>query len=175
MLKRVKLTMLSRRVGIAVSLFDGIKDIRALMCACRSPVVDDEGELVEPEETEMFCYGRLRMTEEEFSLTYDETELTGMEGTQSKVSFQLAQRGLITMLHTGGVSTALVFEEGQRHVCIYQTPIMPFEVCVHTLKVENRLGLDGAVGGALDLDYIVEIRGAQAEHCRMHLEVSEVE
>ena len=57
---------------------------------------------------------------------------------------------------------------------MYQTPIMPFEVCVHTLRVDNALAVDGqSVGGTLDLDYVIEIRGARAERCRMHLEVRE--
>jgi uncharacterized beta-barrel protein YwiB (DUF1934 family) len=74
------------------------------------------------------------------------------------------------MIRSGSVSTALVFEPGKRHFCTYKTPYMPFEVCVHTIKVDNRL-LDAE--GTLDLDYVVEIRGAQAERCRLHLELKE--
>ena len=44
---------------------------------------------------------------------------------------------------------------------------MPFEVCVHTMKVENQLLTDGV----LRLDYIVEIRGAQAERTKFQMEI----
>ena len=75
--------------------------------------------------------------------------------------------GLVSMLRDGTVSTALTFERGKRHHCIYNTPIMPFEICVRTLKVENNI-LDN---GKLALDYIIEIRGAKAERTKFELEV----
>ena len=78
-----------------------------------------------------------------------------------------AQAGIVSMIREGAVSTVLVFEEGKRHHCIYNTPIMPFEVCVHTMKVENKLVDEGW----LDLDYIVEIRGAQAERTKFRMEI----
>ncbi len=141
--------------------------------AWAEPSFDEQDEEQEPQQMELFCDGRLRMTDDEFSLTYEETEITGMEGTESQLSFRLAQPNLITMLRTGSVTTALVFEQGKRHTSLYQTPIMPFEVCVHTLKIENRLTEKKGIGGTLELDYVVEIRGAQAERCLLHLEVTE--
>ena len=74
--------------------------------------------------------------------------------------FDKGNEGLVTMMRSGAVNTALVFEAGNRHICVYHTPYMPFELCVHTLKVENHL-LDE---GKLYLDYIIEFRGAKAEH-----------
>jgi uncharacterized beta-barrel protein YwiB (DUF1934 family) len=105
-----------------------------------------------------------------FSLSYEESELTGMEGSSSQISFFFSNPELVTMLRSGSVSTALVFEPNKRHFCTYKTPFMPFEVCVHTLRIDNQLLSDAAT---LDLDYLVEIRGAQAERCRLHLEIKE--
>ncbi len=177
MLKRVAVTMKAERFGVAADLFDEFMDVMEsgeLYRALTEPVDDGENGETEPQQTEVFCNGRLRLTDTDFSLTYEESALTGMEGTESQLSFRLAERGLVTMLRTGSVTTALVFEQGKRHMCVYQTPYMPFEVCVHTLRVDNRLAPDGAVGGSLDLDYVVEIRGAQAERCQMHVEVREM-
>jgi uncharacterized beta-barrel protein YwiB (DUF1934 family) len=176
-LKRVGVTITVERFGVAAELFDEFMEIMEsgeLSRALTEPVYDEENGETEPQQSEMYCVGRLRQNDEEFSLTYEETELTGMEGSESQLSFRFDQRGLLTMLRTGTVSTALVFEKNKRHMCVYQTPYMPFEVCVHTLHVDNRLALDGAIGGTLDLDYVVEIRGAQAERCQMHIEVREV-
>ena len=74
---------------------------------------------------------------------------------------------MVSMIREGVVSTALVFEAGKRHHCLYQTPFMPFEVCVYTKKVENRL-LDE---GYLELDYMIEIRGARAERTQFRMEL----
>ena len=121
----------------------------------------------EPETIEIHSVGIFSEQDGRVELSYDETEVTGMEGSRTAVSFAAAQAGIVSMIREGAVSTVLVFEEGKRHHCIYNTPIMPFEVCVHTLKVENRL----ADEGWLDLDYIVEIRGAQAERTKFRMEL----
>ena len=130
------------------------------------------GELValedaEPETVEINTVGRLSEENGRIEISYEETEVTGMEGSTTAVSYEPSQSGLVTMLREGVVSTALVFEEGKRHHCLYNTPFMPFQVCVHTLKVDNRLSEDKL----LELDYVVEIRGAQAERTKFRLEL----
>ena len=76
---------------------------------------------------------------------------------------------MVSMIREGVVSTALVFEGGKRHHCVYNTPYMPFEVCVNTLSVENKLEKDGT----LFLDYLVEIRGAKAERTKFEMKIIE--
>ena len=178
MLKRVGITITTERFGVAADLFDEFLDVMEsgdLTRALTEPVYDENNGETEPQQTEVFCSGRLRLNETDFSLSYEEGELTGMEGSSSQLSFSLAQRGMVTLIRTGSVSTALVFEKGKRHTCVYQTPYMPFEVCVHTLDVKNELAATaGSIGGVLELDYVVEIRGAQAERCRMRVEVREM-
>ena len=105
------------------------------------------------------------------TISYPESELTGMEGSQSSVVFRTDEPGLIHMIRTGTVNTALTFREHCRAVCTYDTPYMPFQVCIHGIRVDNRLLTDGI----LLLDYVIEIRGAQAEHCSMEMRVEEQE
>ena len=100
-------------------------------------------------------------------ISYEETEATGMDGSTTSVTYMTDQPQVVSMIREGAVSTALVFEAGQRHHCLYRTPIMPFDVCVHTLKVENRL----SDARTLMLDYIVEIRGARAERTKFYMEL----
>jgi uncharacterized beta-barrel protein YwiB (DUF1934 family) len=178
MLKKVAISMTVERYGVSASLFDELADAPE-MSEVNPSLLDvapnEDGTVDEPEQTEMFTTGRLRLTDDEFSLTYEESALTGMEGTQSQLSFRRGEQGLLTMLRTGAVKTALVFEKGKRHICVYQTPYMPFEACVLTLSVDNRLlDEDGNPHGTLELDYIVEIHGARAERCRMKLDIREM-
>ena len=169
MLKPVGIHMTVERFPVGATLFE---DEALPAAALLLPLADEEGEQASVEHLEMFCEGRLRLTESEYSVSYEETELTGMDGSTSQLSFQRAEPTLLTMLRGGAVSTALVFEPNKRHICIYKTPFMTLEACVHTLKVDNRL-LKDEKGGTVELDYVVEIRGAQAERCRMKLEVYE--
>jgi uncharacterized beta-barrel protein YwiB (DUF1934 family) len=103
------------------------------------------------------------------TLSYDETEISGMAGAKTSVVFDKSNDGLVTMMRQGSVNTALVFEQSSRHICVYETPYMPFELCVHTLKVDNCLLTEGR----LYLDYIIEFRGAQAEHNLFTLTLTE--
>ncbi len=171
MLKKVRIFMRTERHGVAAQLFEdvamGMSEADVFVSSMLEPQDDDADG---PQSMEMFSDARLRLTDDMFSLSYEESELTGMEGTSSQLSFMRSQPDLVTMLRSGSVSTALVFEPNKRHFCTYKTPFMPFEVCVHTLRIDNQLLCDVAT---LDLDYIVEIRGAQAERCRLHLEIKE--
>jgi len=121
-----------------------------------------------PDTIEMVTDATVKDDGERIEISYDETELTGMKGATTSVSFKKNERGLVTMLRGGTVRTALVFEEGKRNICTYETPYMPFELCICTKKVEN--GLDFG-SGRLYLDYIVEIRGAKAERTKFTFEI----
>ena len=135
---------------------------------------DFSGDEEKPEDDgiiEIYTEGRLRITPERVSLTYEETEITGMEGAKTMVSFVKSQPELVTMSRTGAVNTALVFEPKKRHTCCYKTPYMPFELCVRTMSMDNRLESDGEMA----LEYIIEIRGATAEHNTLFLKLFDAE
>lgn len=121
----------------------------------------------EPEVVEINTVGRFSVCEGRVEISYEETEVTGMEGSTTALTYMTDNEGVVSMIREGAVSTALVFEEGKRHHCVYNTPFMPFQVCVHTLKVDNRM----SDGRYIELDYIVEIRGARAERTRFRMEL----
>ena len=160
--RQVMIHMLTSRLELGGSLFDdeeneneeGGIDFAALL-----------GEMPEP--TEMLMEGRLITNPTRVELVYDEGELSGMAGSVTAIGFHRNNPALISMIRTGIVRTALTFEEGKRHFCVYNTPYSNFEVCVRAICVENEL----LEKGTLKLDYVVEIHGAQAEHCRMTVSV----
>ncbi len=120
-----------------------------------------------PEPTEMLMEGKLLTSTYRVELIYAESELTGMQGSMTAIGFDRANPNLVSMMRTGPVRTAMTFEEGKRHICLYNTPFSEFEVCVRTIKVNNRLLEENK----LELDYLIEIHGAQAEHCKMTVTV----
>ena len=99
------------------------------------------------------------------SISYAEGEISGMNASTTTISYQKSTPSLVTMTRTGDVRTALVFEKGARHISVYQTPLMPFEVAVYTEAVENTL----EENGRLHLSYTVELRGANAEKTELDL------
>lgn len=102
------------------------------------------------------------------TVEYAETELTGMAGATTRLRFDQANPGLVTMMREGTVETVLVFERGKQHICAYRTPYMPFELCVRTYRVVNDL----LEAGILYLDYTIEIRGARVERNKFTLEMT---
>lgn len=128
---------------------------------------DEEG----IEKLELFTEGLLLYAPDgedaQISLAYDESDLTGMDGAHSVLTFRKSEPELIHLIRSGTVTTALTFKPHHRALCVYETPYMPFQVGIHCLLVENALLEEGR----MTLDYIIEIRGAQAERCRMELEL----
>lgn len=121
----------------------------------------------EPEIMDINSFGNYVDDGERISISYNESEATGMEGSLTTVTFLKSDPSVVSMIRSGLVSTTLVFEEGKRHHCMYKTPFMPFEVCIRTIKVDNTI-----IGfGSLSLDYIVEIRGAKAERTRFSFQI----
>ena len=121
----------------------------------------------EPEKTQIKSLGVFKIDGNMAEVSFEETALTGMEGSRTAVSFDMRSPEIVTMLRTGSVSTALVFEKGKRHHCVYNTPYMTFEVCVHTLDIKNEI----AEKGTVSIDYIVEIRGARAERTKFSMRI----
>ena len=130
------------------------------------------------EKIELFTEGVLTITPDEgfaetpsatVAIRYDETELTGMAGARSTITYRTADRGLVSMIRSGLVSTAMTFKAHHRAICTYETPYMPFFIGIHALTVDNRLDTEGV----LKLDYIIEIKGARAERCEMTMKIQE--
>lgn len=167
--KRVKLKIKSLRYEVDGSLF--VKLVEEALNEFEDSGFDDS--LIEDgeEAIELSTEGYMRIENGRVTLGYDETEITGMEGSTTSVFFDENDQGLISMHRDGAVTTALVFERGKRHHCVYNTPIMPFEICVKTIKVENKILTEGT----LVLDYIIEIRGAKAERTKFEISVFDMQ
>lgn len=105
-----------------------------------------------PDEMELVTAGVLRQEGEgRYTISYQETELTGLEGTTTVVQ---VDGGRVTLLREGSVNSQMVFEEGCRHLSMYETPYGALSVGINTRRMKNTVGEDG---GDLEIDYAVEI------------------
>ena len=110
--------------------------------------VNDNG----PDEMELVTAGCLSRNESGgFTVSYQETELTGLEGTTTVVNIDGSR---VTLLREGTVNSQMVFEEGRRHLSMYETPYGSMSVGVNTRRVKNNMGESG---GDLEIDYAIEI------------------
>ena len=167
--RNIKIKLQSRRTEISEKLLKSLFD--TVMGEENAEHTEElfltEAPEIDEDVIEMTTEGVLRLEDGRIEIAYEESELTGMEGANTSVSFTADAPQLVTMMRGGTVTTALVFEPRRRHTCVYHTPFMPFEICVYAGKVDNRLLQDGI----LELDYIIELRGAQAERTHFTMEI----
>ena len=161
MLKKVKIRITTDRLAAKGSLFTPERDGALL------PPDEAAWRTGEVQRTETVTEGSYHDDGHRVCIRYKESELSGMEGSSTTIAFQKVEPSDLQMLRDGSVKTALSFAPHARRECVYQTPIMPFDVCLYTRAVTNELETQGY----LLLDYTVEIKGAQAEHTRLALQL----
>lgn len=163
--RNVMITIRTERSQVAEELFAEFDE--ALLERLLTAEVEPESQ----ESTEMMVEGRLVTGASRVEVVYDESAASGMGGSVTTIGFDRSHPGLISMMRTGTIYSAFVFEEGKRHVSVYDTPFSSFDICVRTLRVQNELLQKGRLG----LEYLIEIHGAQAERCRMEITVRKFE
>lgn len=113
------------------------------------------------EKTEMMTRGVLSCDDEgQVELNYCDSESMEVDGSYCRIIFNKDDPKLVSMVREGPITALLCFEPNRRHKSTYNTPFMPFDICVRTISVDNRLLTEGE----LIIDYYIEIRGFNAEH-----------
>lgn len=99
--------------------------------------------------------------------TYEETEITGMEGTTTRFDFSPTE-AVIT--REGSVSSKMVFMEGKRNVFLYNTPWGSMTMGIDTHKIENSLTEQG---GNIEIDYTLSFDRAPISRNRFSVKIKE--
>ena len=106
---------------------------------------------VDPDATELMTEGTLHLTEEGLVLTYQETALTGMEGTTT--TFEV-RGGQVVLTRSGSVNSRMVFEEGRQHTSLYETPFGELSVDINTSRLRHNLT---ERGGIMEIQYSIAV------------------
>ncbi len=131
---------------------------------------EQEGE--EEQTIEISTDGELSFENGTFLISYDESELTGMQGAHTVLEFAKETPEEVTMTRSGSASTSMIFKENARYMSTYETGIFPLEMCVSTKSVENSVGENG---GVIVIDYTVEIHGVCMERTYLTVTVKELQ
>ena len=121
----------------------------------------------DPDTMELVTEGKLAVQDSALCLSYEESELTGMEGTTTV--FQVEPEK-VTLLRLGSVQSEMVFEEGRRHMSLYSTPYGNMEIGVRARRLNSTLEL---TGGRLEIDYDIEINHMLAGQSLFRIDVRE--
>ena len=121
-----------------------------------------------PEVVELVTEGRLMdCGDAGYTLSYQESEITGLEGTLT--TFQV-EPDCITLMRMGEFNSQLVFQPGRRHFSMYNTPYGALSIGINTNKM--RADLDES-GGQIEINYAIEIDHAVAGENAFHNDVRE--
>ena len=105
----------------------------------------------EPDSIELMTEGVLELTREGMVLSYQESELTGLEGTTTAFEIRGPQ---VILSRTGNVNSQIVFEEGKQHTSIYETPFGELAIDIQTSRLRHSLS---ERGGLMDLRYSISV------------------
>ena len=107
---------------------------------------------MEPDSIELMTEGTLELGGDgEMVLSYQESELTGLEGTTTTFEVRGSQ---VILTRTGGVNSQMVFEEGNQHTSLYETPFGELAVDIQTSRLRHSLT---ERGGLMDLRYSISV------------------
>ena len=115
--------------------------------------------------TELFTEGVLTVHRDGIELSYEESDITGMDG--AKTSIYVGRNGVTTFSRTGQVNTHMVFEKNKRYFCICPEA-KDIPICISTADMDSSLTADG---GEIHIDFCVEIGGSKAEHNEYYINV----
>lgn len=89
----------------------------------------------DPDTVELVTAGRLMKDKAGYTLSYQESEITGLEGTLTTIQVEGEQ---VTLMRMGEFNSQMVFQEGRRHLSMYNTPYGAMSVGVNTRAPAGR-------------------------------------
>ena len=105
----------------------------------------------DPDVTELMTEGYLTQEDGGVTFSYEETDLTGMEGTTTTFEVKGPQ---VILTRTGTVNSQMVFEEGRQHTSLYETPFGELSVDIQTSELKHNLS---ERGGLMEIKYSIAV------------------
>ena len=101
-------------------------------------------------------------------LSYEETEVTGLEGTRTSVIVMPDQ---VVVDRDGFVTSRMVFKEGLKSAFQYATPFGSATMGINTRRIRQNMGLNG---GKVEIDYVVDMEHMVASRNKFEITVTEI-
>ncbi len=119
----------------------------------------------DPDVIELVTEGTFEAVDDCWRLSYEESDLTGLEGVNT--TFQI-QGKTVTLIRSGRLNSQMVFQEGIPHDSLYQMEFGTLMLTVCAIKVETDLTEEG---GTIDLKYSIEVEQNSAGVIDYHLDI----
>ena len=100
---------------------------------------------------EVVTPGEFHILENGFKVIYEESEISGMEGTTTSI---IIEEGKLTLERKGSTETVMVFENEGNNICLYNTPYGMLELRVKTKALDVFINENG---GKAVIDYELSV------------------
>ncbi len=95
--------------------------------------------------------GFMKTAGDKIYISYEESEVTGMEGTTTTFA---VSKDHVVLTRTGAVQSEMVFETGKTNVSLYDVGFGALTIGIRARRLKSTLGPDG---GRLEISYGIEI------------------
>ena len=119
----------------------------------------------EPEVIELVTEGTLEKSEQGWAISYEESDLTGLEGVRT--TFLVADKEM-SLTREGKLNSHMVFKEGVPHDSLYEMGFGALMLTVCATKVDAKLDENG---GTIDLVYSITVEQSEAGEIVYHLNI----
>lgn len=120
-----------------------------------------------PEVIQLVTEGTMELVDGGWEISYEETQLTGMEGVTT--TFRV-EPGQVTLIRSGNLHSKMVFREGVSDDSLYRMPFGALMLTVTATRVFFDIVPDG---GVVDLSYEINIENTEAGVIDYHLDIRE--
>lgn len=116
---------------------------------------------------EMMSEAKFYKKDNTYYIVYEETEITGMEGTKTTIKIS---GDVVNLIRFGTISSNMIFEKGIKHSCSYGTSYGSIDVSVEAKDMKIKIDDDG---GEIYIGYDVEIAGEGSGYNNFYLKIFE--
>ncbi len=128
-------------------------------------IQDDENGATD--KVELVTAGQYGYKDGESRFTYEESDLTGLNGTRT--TFTISPMGVI-LRREGSLNTEMVFQAGKKNYFLYNTPFGSATMGVDTRRIDASFGEHG---GDMVLDYNIDFNHAPMGRNKFMINVRE--
>lgn len=122
----------------------------------------------QPESVELITQGEYYRKDNEYFAEYEESEISGMEGTRTTMKIN---EDTLRIVRSGTTTSDMMFKKGLNHVSLYNTPFGTLEVMIRPKKVDIEVNDDG---GNVRLEYRMEAFGMDSVDNALELKIKEI-
>lgn len=122
----------------------------------------------EKQQLEFITEGKLFSKENYYYVTYQESEMTGMEGTTTTVKIKDKE---VSLIRHGSVTSNFIFQEGISNTSLYKTEFGEFTIAITAKKIDVNMS---ETGGVIEMDYLLELLDGNNSNNKFYMTIKEV-